>query len=649
MGRDLYRSLSCGRFFAVFAALALVFAGCPGDDGGGGGSEAAVTTATFTGIESEEGSGTTTRLVLVFDRDIPGLRPEHVTINPVVPEGSENTDGTESPVSSEYAENPVVSETGALQAVAAENIGRADGRPGVYILALSGIDALEESLWLWPEDVFNGRLAVTVDADAVPGYRIAGPSHETDICVVPKRRAVDFTGAEAANSETRTKTTAELVLRIGDTDGLELEEGDVVLSGLDDANGAVATDGTPEKIGSGEWTIPVTGIAADGTVRVTLARNGYEFDPLSYDVPVCYAERVTLGVTAADGDELLAQRTTKLTLAFDKPVNSLDLNDITVADPNGTGAAKGSRLDPANGTNNYILTLANNSVTKSGMIGVTVAKGGYDVTSGTVQVAVYDNQYNYLATGGTTTTVTKDTGGVYYETHKFTVSDNFVFNGTASVSAQVLVVGGGGGAGGAYYPSSGAGAGGMVEKTAYALSKGTYAVTVGAGGTGGKGSESKTAQDGADGNPSSFGSGITAYGGKLSKGRGNTASQTAAVGTGGASGSGAGGTVYANSGGSTTTSGDYAAGGGGAGGQGSAGKTAIAGTENYAGAGQKSTITGGTYAMGGPTAPYANGTALAGSNGTANTGNGGSGAWNGKGGNGGSGIVVVRFPVSSAQ
>jgi hypothetical protein len=398
-------------------------------------------------------------------------------------------------------------------------------------------------------------------------------------------------------------------------------------------------------MGSGAWRIPVAGIDAEGTVTVTLSRNGYEFKPASIEnVEVHYAKPVTLAVTPADGDELLGIPTTKLTLAFDKPVNSLDLNDITVADPNGTGAAKSS-LDGSG--KSYTLTLANNSVTKSGTIGVTVTKEGYDVTGGTV--AVYDNQYNHLATGGTVT-VAKTADGVYYETHTFTASGNFVFNSTASVSAQVLVVGGGGGAGGAYYPSSGAGAGGMVENTAYTLSKGTYPVTIGAGGTGGKGRESTTFKDGEDGKPSSFGSGITAYGGKLSKGR-ETSAQTAAVGTGGAAGSGAGGTVYTNSGGSTTTKDNYAAGGGGAGGAGTAGKIETAGTANYAGAGQKSAITGETYAMGGPTVPYTKdaGTWIAGSNGAVNTGNGGGGAWNGKGGNGGSGIVVVRFPVPSAQ
>jgi hypothetical protein len=279
---------------------------------------------------------------------------------------------------------------------------------------------------------------------------------------------------------------------------------------------------------------------------------------------------------------------------------------------------------------------------------VTVTKDGYDVTSGTVQVAVYDaasNPEKMLATGGAIA-VTK-VNGVYYETHKFIKSDDFVFNGTTSLSARVLVVGGGGGAGGGDFTSSGAGSGGMVENNAYTLSKGTYKVTIGVGGTGGA-----TGKDGKNGDPSSFGSGITANGGNLSKGR-SGAAQPVAVGTGGASGSGSGGTVYSNLGGTTTTVNNYAAGGGGAGKAGSAGTVHIVGTANYAGEGRANDITGESviYAMGGPIAPYttAEDYNKPGIDGTANTGDGGGGAWNGKGGNGGSGVVIVRFPVPSAQ
>jgi hypothetical protein len=648
-GINLDCNLSCGRFFAVSAlatVLALAFAGCDilaklgfGEEEGGG-SEATVTTATFTGIESEEVNGTTTRLVLVFDRAIPGLKKEHVTISPAIPESSETSDGSEGTdglVSSE------ISETDALQAVAVENIGRDEGRPGVYILALSGIDALEKSLWLWPGDIFNGKLAVTVDADAVPGYRIAEPSRETDIYVAPKRRDVQFVGAEAANLEIKTKTTAALVLQISGAAGLEpLMKDDVVLSGLD---GAVVPDGVPESMGNGAWKIPVAGIAAAGTVKVTLARNGYRFEPLSKEVSVFYAEPVTLDVTAADGDELLARRTTKLALAFDNPVDNLNPDDITLT-ANDTGAEKGSLEGSGK---SYILTLANDSVTKSGKVGVTVTKDGYDVTSGPVEVAVYDNQYNHLAEGGTVD-VFKDSSNAYYEVHKFTLTSTgqslVVKSGAPALTARVLVVGGGGGAAGGSYPSSGAGAGGMVENDEYPLPPGTYAVTIGEGGAGGAGGASS--KDGNNGKPSSFGT-ITANGGNLSKARTENA-QTATVGTGGASGSGAGGTVYSNSGGKTTTSGDYAAGGGGAGSQGSSGSVRPFNTAGlYAGAGKSSDITGDgvTYAAGGPTTPYPSNDATnqIGIAGAANTGNGGGGGWNNKGGNGGSGIVIVRFQV----
>jgi hypothetical protein len=655
--------------FAAATVLALAFAGCDilaklgfGEDEADGGSGPNITTAIFTGIEPVADNATTTTLLLVFDRDIPGLKKEHVTIRSVSSESSENSDGAESPdgfdspVSSnspdisEISESPESSETDALQAVAVESIGKTDDRPGVYTLALSNIDMLEESLW--PVDSFSGTLDITVAADTIPGYHVADPSHQTPVYVVPPRRAVQFSSAAAAGSAVKTKTTAALVLQMSDVDGLELEQGDVVLSPSGTANTKIAT-GVPEKTG-GAWKIPVTGIDTGGTVTVTLTRNGYVFKPSpSIDVQVCYAEQVTLVTADADGSEVLARRTTKLTLAFDKPVDNLKVNNITIA-ANGTGAAVGSF---GGSGKSYTLTLASNSVTKSGMIDVTVTKDGYDISNGSVQVAVYDNQYSYLATGGSSVSIIQ-VGDVYYELHKFTSTETgqslVVKSGAPALTARVLVVAGGGGAAGTSFPSSGAGAGGMVENDAYPLSVGTYSVTVGAGGTGGA-----QDKDGTDGSASSFGEGIIAYGGGASKSRPNGNQQEGKAGgssSGGKSSpnvkAGTGGNSFGNKGGTTTNdNSNYAGGGGGAGGAGKSGDAGADGgpADRYAGPGRSNNITGGnvTYAAGGPTtAPRSVSNAnYAGVSGAVNTGNGGGGAWNNKGGNGGSGIVIVRFPV----
>jgi hypothetical protein len=678
MGINLYRNLSCGRFFAVpalAAVLALAFAGCDilaklgfGEEEGGGGTEATVTTAAFTGIEQVEGNATTTTLVLVFDRDVPGLKKEHVTVSPAIPQGSEKPDGLDNPASSENAESPVISGTDALQAVAVLNIGKTDDRPGVYTLALAGIETLEKSLW--PVDSFSGKLDVTVAADDIPGYRIASSSYRTDIYVVPPRREVRFSDT-GTGGEANRKTTAWITFRLNPEAGGSLnglEQGNVLLSVPGDANKNIATDGIPENI-DGLWKVPVTGIDAEGTVTVTLARDGYRFNPASVeDVPVHYARPVTLvSAAAADGDELLAQPTTQITLTFDGAVDGLALNDITVT-ANKTGA-KPVSITPVSG-NKYTLTLEQGSVTASGSVEVTVAKDGYDVTNGAVQVAVYDNKFNHLATGGTVT-VTKESN-VYYETHIFTstaANQSLAFKSTPNLTAQVLVVGGGGGggkSGGADWRAGGGGGGAVLTHPSYALTSSSYSVTVGGGGAA---ATSATSSKGSLGGDSTFGSDFTAKGGG---GGGSHASHNANTGSAGGSGGGGG---SANGGGvveSTVPAGGVASGNSGAnsvglqfsgGGGGGAGGAGVAPTSTYAGTkggdGIFSDITGSSVYYGGGGTSGSNVTqedsrgAYGGNAGAANTGDGGCGGGGSStllsGSAGGSGIVVVRFKVPSAQ
>jgi hypothetical protein len=425
-------------------------------------------------------------------------------------------------------------------------------------------------------------------------------------------------------------------------------------------------------MGSGAWRIPVAGIDAEGTVTVTLSRNGYEFKPASIEnVEVHYAKPVTLAVTPADGDELLAQRTTKLTLAFDKPVNSLDLNDITVTDPDGTGAAKGE-LKPVSGTNNYNYTLAVSGVTKSGTIGVTVAKEGYDVTGGTV--AVYDNQYNYLATGGTVT-VAKAADGVYYETHTFTTvgTATLAFKNAPSLAAEVLVVAGGGGggkAGKSINRGGGGGGGGVIHHESYTLTEQSYGVTVGDGG--GPATSADVGSTGVTGGDSKFGANLF-----VAKGGGGGASHAdSTVGGSGGSGGGSAGRkaagkavsqtapinakVYGNNGGNTETRTDLvsmANGGGGAGGAGANATASQSGAKGGTGVSISISGTakyyGGGGAAGRDISQSSNEGAYGGNAGEANSGGGGCGGGGGtnslEGTKGGSGIVIVRFPVPSVQ
>jgi hypothetical protein len=279
------------------------------------------------------------------------------------------------------------------------------------------------------------------------------------------------------------------------------------------------------------------------------------------------------------------------------------------------------------------------------------------------------------ATGGTIT----ESGG--YKIHTFTSSGTFeITSGSGDIEFLVIAgggggsgrdIGGGGGAGGYRCSVSGesSGGGGSAE-TALTLGKGTYTVTVGAGGAGGT--------DGgvaSQGNDSVFAT-ITSVGGGGARSY-NVAQPDDA---GGGSGGGGAGITYLTAGSGTANQGydggdgasgsenTYGGGGGGGASQAgaAAGSTANPGTRN-GGNGIASSITGSsvTRAGGGGGAGHrssGNGSLGAGGtgggasatavngvdsnrNGTANTGGGG-GASRGTsqtGGTGGTGIVIVRY------
>lgn len=261
----------------------------------------------------------------------------------------------------------------------------------------------------------------------------------------------------------------------------------------------------------------------------------------------------------------------------------------------------------------------------------------------------------FVATGGSVST----SGGFNY--HAFTSSGTFTVNAGSS-TVEVLVVAGGGGGG--YDLGGGGGAGGLIYNASYAVTAGSYSVTVGAGGA----NSGASNVNGSNGSNSVFGS-LTAIGGG---GGGSYPAPT----TGSSGGSGGGG-------GSTTGSGTVA-GGSGTAGQGNAGGAGVRGFSdgNYGvtggggGAGQAGFngdnqngkggnglqytqfaswgAPAGWFAGGGGGASDSGGAVGAGGSGgggsgsgvagTANTGGGGAGA-NLTSGSGGSGIVIIRYPL----
>jgi hypothetical protein len=269
-----------------------------------------------------------------------------------------------------------------------------------------------------------------------------------------------------------------------------------------------------------------------------------------------------------------------------------------------------------------------------------------------------------LASGGTITTYSS--GGSNFRVHTFTSSSNFVATYDLSNVDYVCVAGGGAGGGqGGQNGNGGGGAGGYLQSQFGSVSAGTYAVVIGAGGTGVNATSGQTS-----GSNTTFNS-LTAIGG----GHGMSASEASESG-----GSGGGGTASSNGGGASGTVGqgndggsgnNNSRGGGGGGGAGAAGGNATStnfpnGVAGAGGAGSSNSIQTGssqTYAGGGGGSMAdqnanngAGGSGGGGqgggqsnnpapANGTANTGGGGGAGRDATGKNGGSGIVIVRYTL----
>ena len=287
-----------------------------------------------------------------------------------------------------------------------------------------------------------------------------------------------------------------------------------------------------------------------------------------------------------------------------------------------------------------------------------------------------------VATGGTVTQITQN--GLIYKVHSFTNVGIATFTTSRPLNIEYLIVGGGCGGGGGFNKDAcggGGGAGGFRAGSGFAVTPGSYSITVGGGGTGGAGQVTARASSG--GNSSAFG--IVSNGG----GGGGTYTDNSgagfvmpgvANGNSSASGDGGAGTTningtaggaFGNAGGGHRGTGQSnnstaAGGGGGAGGVGGTGVANGAG--GAGGVGLVSTISGiSTYYAGGGAggSSQSSGTFgglggggnagnlnASGSAGLNNTGGGGGGASAGtvalgliSGGNGGSGIVIIRYAI----
>ena len=384
-------------------------------------------------------------------------------------------------------------------------------------------------------------------------------------------------------------------------------------------------------------------------------------------------------------------------------VSNIKTSQVTLSwtAPSSGGASTGYKIEYKEGSLAY-QTFNSNTKSTSTTVNVTDLKTGtihkFKVTpinyigNGTsTESSSVTTLTQGKAQGGTVTTYT-DSNGVLYKVHSFTESSSNFIVSTNLVEADLLIVGGGGGGSG--YRGGGGGAGGVVVGTNQSISSGTYAVSIGAGGTG---AEDGTTAASTSGTDSAFGNLYIAKGG--GGGGYDGASPTTNSGlTGGCGGGNRGGgatasvsnqdpysstngvTGYGNVG-SINTNANIGGGGGGAG---SAGiLMSSASSQNVGGRGGlgvKNDFRTGSqqwYAGGGGAGDYAGGAPggkggggkgannindanyiIPAQNGLPNTGGGGGGGGGDntqdssssrKGADGGSGIVVIRYPINFGE
>ena len=271
------------------------------------------------------------------------------------------------------------------------------------------------------------------------------------------------------------------------------------------------------------------------------------------------------------------------------------------------------------------------------------------------QEGAWESVDNMAASGGTTTTYTDPTGQAW-KSHTFTSSGSFVVTtapGASALDADFLVQGAGGGskAEGDSNRNAGSGAGGLLYGPAGTMPVATYSITIGAGGSGGNGSN--TVLGGAPG--AAIGaSGQTATGGGA--GGVNDSPPNCLGADGGCGGGGwwsnpgaggegtqpnpglAGITKGSGDGSPGSPSPEYGGAGGGTGGPAPGqGTNKGPGTANVYRYGPTNSQ---TYGAGGESSDYS--TTPRNANGASNSGDGAGGH-----GTGGSGIIVIRYKVTS--
>jgi endo-1,4-beta-xylanase len=289
-----------------------------------------------------DGSATaqTTALRLTFSQDISDLAAGDITLD--------------------------AGDTGAVKG-ALTRIVLSSANPCIYSLAITGVTT-------------QGTITVSV---AKTGYDVSGNPQTATVYPAPSTGphdiAVTFLNL-AVNGSSSAQTNA-LTLTF-DKDIENLSAGDITL----ESGTTGAVKGALTRSAAGTYSLAVTGVTAQGTVTVSVAKTGYVVSGNPQTVTV-YPGFVTVTFSSLSANGSSSAQTTTLTLMFSQDITGLTADDITLG-AGTTGAVKGA-LTKATATATGTYSLAVSGVTTQGIVSVSVSKTGYTVSGNPKTATVY--------------------------------------------------------------------------------------------------------------------------------------------------------------------------------------------------------------------------------------------------------------------
>jgi len=184
-----------------------------------------------------------------------------------------------------------------------------------------------------------------------------------------------------------TQTTTQLTLSFDKTiEGLSAT--DITLSGVSGVSKGTLS-------GSNPYTLPVSGFTSGGTLNVTVVKSGYTIGNSPKTVVIFHyssqnssGDNIVAAFVNVTANGSLTQTTTQLTLTFDKAIEGLTANDITLS--NVIDVRKGT----LSGNNPYTLPIS--GFTSGETLSVAVAKSGYDINYSPRTVVIF----HYSESGG---------------------------------------------------------------------------------------------------------------------------------------------------------------------------------------------------------------------------------------------------------